>query len=105
MVGWHHQLNGREFEQSLGDGEGQGSLACCSPWGHQVGHDLEAEQQRPQPSFDSRVCHCIASLSPIVNPHDISQKQIVERGNWSPKRKVHIKEIKSDHMGSEPESV
>ena len=33
MVGWHHQLNGREFEQSLGDSEGQGSLACCSPWG------------------------------------------------------------------------
>ena len=34
MVGWHHQLNGREFEKTLGDGEGQGSLACCSPWGH-----------------------------------------------------------------------
>ena len=33
MVGWHHQLNGHEFEQALGDGEGQGSLACCSPWG------------------------------------------------------------------------
>ena len=33
MVGWHHRLNGHEFEQSLGDGEGQGSLACCSPWG------------------------------------------------------------------------
>ena len=32
MVGWHHQLNGREFEQTPGDGEGQGSLACCSPW-------------------------------------------------------------------------
>ena len=33
MVGWHHQLNGREFEQGPGDGEGQGGLACCSPWG------------------------------------------------------------------------
>ena len=32
MVGWHHQLNGHEFEQS-GVGGGQGSLACCSPWG------------------------------------------------------------------------
>ena len=32
-VGWHHQLNGLEFEQTQGDGEGQGSLACCSPWG------------------------------------------------------------------------
>ena len=34
IVGWHHQLNGHEFEQTQGDGEGQGSLACCSPWGH-----------------------------------------------------------------------
>ena len=33
MVGWHHQLNGHEFEQDPGDTEGQGSLACCSPWG------------------------------------------------------------------------
>ena len=33
MVGWHHQLNGHEFEQTLGDGEGQGSLACCRPQG------------------------------------------------------------------------
>ena len=35
MVGWHHQFNGHEFEQASGDGEGQGSLACCSPRGHQ----------------------------------------------------------------------
>ena len=34
MVGWHHQLNGHEFEQAPGDGEGQRSLACFSPWGH-----------------------------------------------------------------------
>ena len=34
MVGWHHRLNGHEFEQARGDGEGQGSLACCSPRGH-----------------------------------------------------------------------
>ena len=34
MVGWHHQLNRHEFEQTLGESEGQGSLACCSAWGH-----------------------------------------------------------------------
>ena len=34
MVGWHHQLNGHEFEQALGVGDGQGGLSCCSPWGH-----------------------------------------------------------------------
>ena len=33
MVGWHHRLDGHEFEQTLGDGKGQRSLACCSPWG------------------------------------------------------------------------
>ena len=33
MVGWHHQLNGPEFEQGLGENEEQGGLLCCSPWG------------------------------------------------------------------------
>ena len=33
MVGWHHQLDGHEFEQAPGVGDGQGSLVCCSPWG------------------------------------------------------------------------
>ena len=33
MVGWHHRLNGHEFEQALRVGDGQGSLACCGPWG------------------------------------------------------------------------
>ena len=34
IAGWHHQLSGHEFEQTPGDGEEQGSLACCSPWRH-----------------------------------------------------------------------
>ena len=34
MVGWHHQLNGHQSEQTLGHGEEQESLVCCSPWGH-----------------------------------------------------------------------
>ena len=38
MAGCHHRPNGHEFEQALRDGEGQGSLACCSPWGKKVGH-------------------------------------------------------------------
>ena len=41
MVGWHHRLNGHEFEQALGDGEGQGSLACCNPWGHRKSDTTE----------------------------------------------------------------
>ena len=38
MVGWHHWLNGHEFEQIQGDSEGQGSQACCSPWDHKESH-------------------------------------------------------------------
>ena len=34
IVGWYHRLDGHEFDRALGDGDGQGSLACCSPWGH-----------------------------------------------------------------------
>ena len=41
MVGWHHRLNGHEFEQALGVGDGQGSLACCSPWGHKQSDKTE----------------------------------------------------------------
>ena len=41
MVGWHHQLNGHEFEQTVGDSEGQGSLVCCSSWGHKESDTTE----------------------------------------------------------------
>ena len=41
MVGWHHRFNGHEFEQTLGDGEGRGSLACCSPWRHKESDTTE----------------------------------------------------------------
>ena len=49
MVGWHHQLNGHVFEEALGDGEGQGSLAYCTqPLQLQkAGHNLPTEQQWP----------------------------------------------------------
>ena len=43
MVGWHHWLNGHEFEQALRVGDGQGGLACCSPWGHK---ELDTTEQR-----------------------------------------------------------
>ena len=42
MVGWHHWLNGHEFEQTPGDSEGQGSLASCGPWGHK---ELDTTEQ------------------------------------------------------------
>ena len=59
MVGWHHRLNGHEPEQTPGDSEGQGSLACCSPWGHKrARHDLATEQLN-----DVRIIYYSISLS------------------------------------------
>ena len=46
MIGWYHQHSRHEFEQTLGDSDGQGSLACCSSWGCRVGHDLVTEQEQ-----------------------------------------------------------
>ena len=48
MVGWHHQLNGHEFEQALGAGDRQGSLACCSPWGHKESDTTDQQQISPK---------------------------------------------------------
>ena len=45
MVGWHQGHNGHECEQAPGDGEGQGSLACCSPWGRK---ELDMTERQPQ---------------------------------------------------------
>ena len=52
MGGWHHRLNGHEFEQTPRDGEGQGSLTCCSSRSHKESdrHDLATEQQQQKPA-------------------------------------------------------
>ena len=52
MVGLHHQLNGHEFEQTPGDSEGQGSLACCSPWGHKESDTTEQQNSNSNNSGD-----------------------------------------------------
>ena len=52
MIGWHPQLDGREFEQALGVGDGQGSLECCSPWGHKES-DVTEEMNRSKESLHS----------------------------------------------------
>ena len=55
MVGWYHRFNGHEFEQALGDGEGEGSLACCSPWGHKE-WDTNEQQQLRKRFFSKHYC-------------------------------------------------
>ena len=41
IVGWHHRLSGHEFEETLGDGDGQGGVACCSSWGRKESDTTE----------------------------------------------------------------
>ena len=52
MVGWHCRLNGHEFEHALGADDGQGNLACCSPWGRRVRHDWVTELNWILTTFD-----------------------------------------------------
>ena len=67
MVGWHHWLNGHEFEQAPGYGEGQGNLACCSPWGRRVRHDWPTELNwLKQLLPDSYTIHCPYKKPPSV---------------------------------------
>ena len=54
MVGWHRRLNGREFEQTPGVGDGQGSLASCSPWGHK---ESDATEQLNNTRHLDRACN------------------------------------------------
>ena len=99
MVGWHHWLNGHEFEQAPGVGDGQGSLACCSPWGCRVGHDWATELNwvpAPTPMGQTvsefmifrKVTQCVyyvLLLSPIFGqvPHNWMH------GNFCSERKIH----------------
>ena len=67
MVGWHHCLNGHEFEQAPGNGEGLGSLACCSPWGPKESVTTERLNNKNKKSL--RKTECIGNRihsSPIV---------------------------------------
>ena len=47
MIGWHHQFNGHKFDHTPGDSEGQGSLACCSPWGCKESDMTEQPNNKP----------------------------------------------------------
>ena len=64
MVGWYHQLNGHEFEQALGVGDGQGSLACCSAWGLKESDTHERRTKLTEVTYTAmRVTHVIQGLS------------------------------------------
>ena len=68
MVGRHHRLQGHEFEQALGAGDVQGSLACFSPWGRRVGHDWATELNRCLYMHKTKLAYPFKSyhLSPVL---------------------------------------
>ena len=66
MVGWHHRLNGHESEQTQGDSEGQGSLACCSPWGHKESDTTEKQQQPSEGICLSMLLYTTTDLENMV---------------------------------------
>ena len=57
MVEWHHRLNGHGFELTLGDSERQGSLACCSPWGHKESDTTEPQNNNANSTEVEKPCH------------------------------------------------
>ena len=84
MVGWHHWLNGHEFEQAPADGEGQGSLACYSPWSHKESGTTEGlinsrkMSSKPQSTLPLLLLllqnrhHCFLGFSPLKKNDDLS---------------------------------
>ena len=68
MVGWHHRLNGHEFEQAPGDDEGQGSLTCYTPWDHKetdTTEQLNNNKSRSRIETASLVAQLIKNLPPM----------------------------------------
>ena len=65
MVGWHHQRNGHGFEQALGDGEGQGSLACCSLWGRKELDLTERVNNNGYHEFFLRLGHTVDNAKKV----------------------------------------
>ena len=75
MVGWHHWLNGHEFEQTPGDSEGQESLACCSPWSDRGPHDIVTEQQHCFQGTDAELHSLSSSMFPFYLIHSFCPHQ------------------------------
>ena len=77
MVGWRHRIDGHEFEQALGVSDGQGSLVCCSPWGHKES-DWVTKLTELKPSFNSQRHNC--QWQAPTNPWDqVNLTEILRR--------------------------
>ena len=69
MIGWHHRLNGHEFEQAPGDDEGQGSLACCSPQGQEES-DMTEQLNNNKKFWVESLHHLLRSPHGLENAFD-----------------------------------
>ena len=109
MVGWHHRLDGHMFEQALGIVNGQGSLACCSPWGHKESDTTEQLNWKVYVKFrgpwrtwfpfianlfDSHFCSIIFSNTPKCTCHLIRTECV--HGEWG--RPLLYRKISGYHL-------
>ena len=74
LTGWHHWLNGNEFEQTPGDSEGQGSLACCSPWGHKESDMTERLNNKTAVKINKLELHMLTRIY-IVNVQSLEWRK------------------------------
>ena len=92
MVGWHHPLNGHEFEQSLGDSEGQRSLACCSPWGGKDSDMIEQQNSnnmyKPQGSFKPKTYAQRGERNPNIYQSQLPSHREENNKNTTKKPKI-----------------
>ena len=79
IVGWHHRPNGQEFEQTSGDSEGPGSLACCSPWGCKELDMTERLNSSNSSSQNSEKHFNVLTRLVVCYKKNVTQKQTSER--------------------------
>ena len=88
MGGWHHRFNGHGLEQALGDGEGQGSLACCSPWGHK---ELDTTERLNNKQHHQRILRLSLSYGPCPLQNHLSPSPLSSPRSFSQSRRMTSK--------------
>ena len=89
MVGWHHWLDGHEFEQAQGVGDGQGGLACCSPWGHKESDMTEQLNWTAHSANTSEIVFLWAFLTSLETSTELYFLWIVLENHHFMKIKIH----------------
>ena len=107
LVGWHHRLNGHEFEQTLGDDEGQGSLACCSPWGQKESDTTERLNNNKRERRTEKLLKILrqGKTCPVweeVNGQGIGVEVLGQKRVWShPAMRSHLRLLRGAAYSTE----